>query len=306
MRLGLVAAKLIYTGIVAVCDCLFLLTPFIWQSSSGSALNGLTAFLGGALLALALLNLMADSNAQMQALFPAFPVSYVATIAGILFTTLLPRVFVLVLQRKESSPAPYLELELIEEGKEEEEEEEPLNANVDTTTMVRCLFFVALSLFETFTGNLSVGIQQDEQHLPMLATLIVIGDSVQMIAIGLAFQEMMNQRQKRAHSSLLRLYLPMILLFCSTVTINFVGTAFGIFCSYMLTNPVNQRWLNIASELMLAFNAGMFIKMSMVDMIEVELEKTSNGVLHFVKQTTLVVLGTAFGIGVSSLIAPHP
>lgn len=302
MRLGLATAKLIYTGVVAVCDCLFLLTPFVWQSSSGSALNGLTSFLGGALLALALLNLMADSNAQMQMLMPEFPVSYVATVVGLLFTTILPRLFMFALQRKEPSPPPYEELEMTEDLLGAKDGNDQMGA-----VLVRSLFFVVLSLFETFTGNLAIGIQRDEQHLPMLAILIVIGDSVQMIAIGLAFQELMRHRQRRrARLSLFQMYMPLIVLFASTVSVNFLGTLFGIFCSYMLTDPSNQRWLTIASELMLGFNAGMFIKMSMVDMIEVELEKANASFLCFAKQMALVLLGTAFGIGVSSLIAPHP
>jgi len=56
---------------------------------------------------------------------------------------------------------------------------------------------------------------------------------------------------------------------------------------------------------MLAFNAGMFIKMSIVDMIEFELNKKNITFVQTIKQMTAILLGASFGVAISIVVAPH-
>jgi hypothetical protein len=300
MQISAVATKLLYTGIVALCDCLFLLLPFIWKQSSDNGgaqrLSLLTSFLGGALLSLAFVNLMSDSNAQLRTMVPDFPVSYVATVVGVLFTSFFPRLF--------ASPQDIDIEPLLENDEIFELQCETTNAESERSTL-RALFFVAMSLFESLTSNISIGMQDAQSHLMMLTFLIVISDGVQMISIGLAFERMLEERHVR-HNTLSRVYTPVILLFLLTLLTNFVGTFIGLALSYVLTSPTNKWWVAVVSECMLAFNAGMFIKMSMVDMIELELDKSNTGARSKVfKRMAFICMGTAFGVLISVLVAPH-
>jgi ZIP Zinc transporter len=327
MELTTLQSKIVYTMIVATCDCLFLLIPFLWHAPGNDdtaqkihVLNGLTSFLGGALLSLAFVNLMPDSNTQMQKMMPSFPMSYVSTVIGILFTAFLPRLFVFSIPK--TSAKHHLlekvndnEYELFELTQtvtldsmssrdfttENNSKSDNISESLQTNTTITALFFVGMSLFESFTGNISIGVQSDATHLMMLAILIIIGDSVQMIAIGLQFRQLLLDRHLK-HRTLLHIYAPTLILFFFVVAFNLIGTFVGILFSFMLNSPINQWWL---SECMLAFNAGMFIKMSIVDMIEFELNKKNITFVQTIKQMTAILLGASFGVAISIVVAPH-
>jgi nitrate reductase NapE component len=308
LRLSLFASKVIYTLIIVFCDCIFLLIPFLLhgrsQNNQHDIIGKVNSVLGGALLALAFTNLMENANSQMKLAMPDFPISYVFTVFGILLSCFFPKFF--PSRKKKSNASGFVKLPTvdIEEMSDSIELEEMTNKNdVDTNDDEKdsadMYLFIAMCFFETFTSNIVIGVQNETRHLPMLTMLTIIGDSIQMIAVGLmVYKHKSFKNVDRRHS--LYTFLPLLCLFVLVCVTNVGGIVFGMVFVFFLDSPANQWWVMLISECMLALNAGMFVKISIMDMIYVELEKHSNGSFKVFVRIALVMLGSTLGIFVTT------
>ncbi len=307
--LSLLQAKLLYTTIIIFSDYLFLMIPFLLhhQVESGEkhdVIGNINSVLGGALLSLAFTNLMADANTTMQSVMPDFPLSYVFTVAGVLCSCFIPRLF---RKRTVDTPvttdqgSPSLPIALEDDNDIDDNFQliESPNDNAMPPTP-NLLLFVAMSFFETFAGNIVIGMQNETAHLLMLTFLIVIGDAIQMIAIGLAMYK--NLHRVHQWSSSPRIFLPLVLLFAMVLVTNMGGTLFGMFFVFVFDSTRNKQWMLVASECMLALNAGIFLKISLLDMIQVELSKHADGSWKTLIKILFTTLGSLLGVLLTTLI----
>lgn len=302
--LSLFASKIVYTLVIIFSDCIFLLIPFLLheqtQNNDRDVIGKINSLLGGALLSLAFTNLMENANSQMKLSLPDFPLSYVFTVVGILMSCFFPKFF--PKSKKKSNDVGFVKLPAIdiEEMSDFIEVEQETIDNNDSADMY---LFIAMCFFETFTSNIVIGVQNETRHLPILTMLTIIGDSIQMIAVGLVVYK--HKSFKRSSSSSRRhwihILLPLMFLFVLVFVTNLGGIIFGMLFVFMLDSPTNQWWVIMISECMLALNAGMFVKISIMDMIYVELEKHPDGSIKVFVRIAFVILGSVLGVGMTTL-----
>jgi hypothetical protein len=285
------------------------LIPFLLheqtQNNDRDVIGKINSLLGGALLSLAFTNLMENANSQMKLSLPDFPLSYVFTVVGILMSCFFPKFF--PSRKKTSNDVGFVKLPAIdiEEMSDSIDIEEMIDnttttKNVNNNDSADMYLFIAMCFFETFTSNIVIGVQNETRHLPMLTMLTIIGDSIQMIAVGLVVYKHKSFKS-RSRRHWIYIVLPLICLFVLVFVTNLGGIVFGMLFVFMLDSPSNQHWVMIISECMLALNAGMFVKISIMDMIYVELEKHPNGSIRVFARIAFVVLGSVLGIGMTTL-----
>jgi hypothetical protein len=277
--MDLLTTKIVYTMIIALCDWMFLLTPFLlgelkqWKAMV-SAIN---LFLGGALLSLSFLSLLWDSTKTLMPIYPTFPLALFCCACGTVFGTFFSKLLEEIKRGRVASETPTT-IQLAEQS---------------TTSVVMSFAFV--SLFESFMANLILGFQNEASHVIVLSILIMIGDTIQMIILGVALKRQSVFRENRRQHTFLGIYFPFVILLAVTLIMNLAGTFCGIAFVSVLSTRNNAILLTVISESLMAFNAGLFITLSIVEMIFPQINKHDDRLGTTFKKIVLLLLGGGVG-----------
>lgn len=177
------------------------------------------------------------------------------------------------------------------------------STNVTTTTndvilqQSNLTIFVIISLFESFLSNVILGFQSNNRHVHVLSLLIVIGDAIQIIIIGMAIEKYVYMKQYVLE--LRQLYLPVALLTIAIFLSNVIGTAIGILFIIFIDIKKNIVIIVVISECLMALNAGIFLKISAIDMIYIEISKEKDTSSTIVKKTIIILFGVLIGIAIT-------
>lgn len=161
------------------------------------------------------------------------------------------------------------------------------------------LVFVLISLFESLLSMMIIGFQTIIQHISLLSILTILGDSIQMIIIGIAVKSYIDLNPNINNY---QRYMPCILIVIFIIILNALGSLIGSLCILFIDINKNKIIFIVISECFMAFNSGIFTKVSIVDMINVELNKKRDSDKTIVKKFFAILIGSGIGTGIALLI----
>lgn len=308
-----------------------------WQSK----LNYINALFGGILMTISFVSLLSDATIETTIYWSDWPLIFIIFSSGILFSCIAPRWLKLLRNKihenkniQEIESKFQLENTIVElnsmkrdeinkmihlkrikpnpnyigkndnnikyQNLQEDNKEEFIDEEEELMETSNLFVFILVSFFESFLSMIVIGFQNTRQHIALLSILTILGDSIQMIIIGMSMKQYKDLKQEILTRN--QLYTPIILIIIFIFVSNISGMITGYFIISIIDFESNKVLFVVISECLMAFNSGIFTKISLVDMIHVELNKIRDSNKTIFLKFFFIFIGSIIGIFLSLLI----
>lgn len=315
--ISVIASKIIYTLLGIIANVLLMTIPLVFGRKRwwNILFGNVNCLLGGILLTLCFVSLLieADKDTGSNGINKIW--NHIAVIFGIFISYLLPqffdwskskidfkKLFSFCWKINENIDFTHVvSEEMITEGLIHVETKPEVILFDEKKNISSLLILLLSSMTESFISSVIIGFQTNADKMSILFLVNIIGDLVQNILIGINLKNYIEFNTRYEVS----IRIQIIVFFVVLSILNVIGVIIGII--FTGKNDIHtlegRRYTQFISDILLCFNAGMFIKISMCDMIQEDIShETKDGQSFGFKKIFFVFIGCIIGVVFSLFI----